>query len=312
MTVTHPDNTIDSIRRFNRFYTRQIGVLQENLHDSALSLPEARIIYELAQHENMTATALSTELSLDAGYLSRLLRGLEKRELITRSRSETDARQTPISLTMQGKELFITINQSTQEEIGTMLSGLSTTEQHQLISSMHSIETLLGTQSNVNTPYMLRPHKIGDMGWITHRQGILYAQQFGWDGTYEALVAQITADFIRNFKPEREHCWIAERHGEMIGSVFLIEESEDVARIRLLYVEPKARGLGVGQTLVNECIQFAKQVGYSKIILWTNSILVSATRIYESFGFRLTSEDPHHSFGHDLVGQIWELELDRD
>lgn len=309
MTDTDLSNRVAAVRRFSRFYTRQIGVLQEGLLDSQLSLAEARIVYELAQRESMTATELGGELSLDAGYLSRLLRGLEQRRLIERRRSESDGRQSLVSLTEQGREAFSLIDMRSYEEIAAMLSKVSRTDQHRLVEAMSTVEGLLGTRPKSGLPYLLRTHQPGDMGWIVHRHGVIYSQEYRWDETFEALVAQITAEFIQKLKPNRERCWIAEREGEILGSIFLVEESNAVGKLRLLYVEPKARGLGIGRRLVDECIRFARQAGYSTITLWTNDVLISARRIYEDTGFRLLKEERHHSFGHDLVGQSWELEL---
>lgn len=301
---------VAAVRRFSRFYTRQIGVLHEALHDSGLTLPEARMVYELAQREGMTATEFAGELSLDGGYVSRLLRGLEERRLIARRRSETDGRQSLLSLTQRGRKLFATMDARSSDEIAAMLARLSVPEQNQLVKALEAAEGLLASRSEPAVPYMLRPHQSGDMGWIVHRHGVLYAQEYGWDETFEALVAQITAEFIRNYNARRERCWVAERNGEIVGSIFLVKASDTEARLRLLYIEPSARGLGIGRRLVDECVRFARQVGYVKVTLWTNDILTSARRIYEAAGFCLVHEEPHHSFGKDLMGQTWELSLE--
>lgn len=302
---------VETVRRFNRFYTQQIGVLQEGLLDSPFSLTEARVIYELAHHEQTTATHLGQELGLDAGYLSRILRRIQKRGLIEKRPSEADARQNLVSLTEQGQEAFAQLNAASRGEIEAMLSEFTEEEQHRLIQAMHTIEELLAAPPEHRVPYILRPHQSGDMGWVVHRHGVLYNQEYGWDETFEALVAEIVAQFIQNYDPKRERCWIAEKDGENVGSVFLVKhpEREGVANLRLLLVEPKARGLGIGKRLVHECTRFARQVGYRKITLWTNNVLHAARHIYEQEGYELVHEEPHHSFGHDLGGETWELEL---
>ncbi len=310
MAKAELDEHVEAVRRFNRFYTKRIGVLHEGLLGSALSLTEVRVLYELAHREQPTAAALAKELDLDAGYLSRILRAFKKRGLITRTPSRTDGRQSLLSLTVRGRKAFAPLNQRSHDEVASMLSKLSRGEQGRLIEAMSSIETLLGAgPPEPKVPYLLRPHQSGDMGWVVHRHGVLYAQEYGWDETFEALVAEIAAKFIKGFDPKRERCWIAERQGEIVGSVFLVKESAGVAKLRLMYVEPRARGLGIGSRLVQECIRFARQVGYRKITLWTNSVLHAARHIYRKAGFRLVREEPHHSFGHDLIGETWELEL---
>ncbi|OLC08104.1 MAG: MarR family transcriptional regulator [Gemmatimonadetes bacterium 13_1_40CM_70_11] len=300
---------VAAVRRFNRFYTKQIGLLQEHLLRSPFSLTEARIIYELAHHEETTATTLGAELGLDAGYVSRILRAFEKRGLIRKQHSKTDGRQTLLRLSARGEDAFAALNADSHHDIATMLRALPSDGQSRMLDAMHAIEDVLGARPERTTPYILRPHRSGDMGWVVERHGVLYAQEYGWDETFEALVAEIVARFIRRFDPGRERCWIAERDGENVGSVFLVKKSPTVGQLRLLLVEPSARGLGIGFRLVEECTGFAREVGYRKIVLWTNSVLHAARRIYERVGYRLTAEDPHHSFGHDLVGQTWELTL---
>ena len=302
-------NTIESMRQFNRFYTRQIGLLNEGLLKSEFSLTEARILYELAHHDNLTATDLGRELGLDAGYLSRIIKKFEKRGLVTRQSARSDARQTLLNLSQAGRMAFEPLNRASREEIADMLSKLSPDEEQRLLHAMQTIEQLLDKTVDPAVPYILRPHQIGDIGWVARRQGMLYAQEYGWDETFEALVAEIGAGFIKNYDPKWERCWIAEREGSIVGSVFLVRESEEVAKLRMLYVEPEARGLGIGSRLTDECIRFAKQKGYKTVTLWTNDILVSARRIYQAAGFKLISEEKHHSFGKDLVGQYWELAL---
>jgi DNA-binding MarR family transcriptional regulator len=309
MATTDFSQFLEAVRRFNRFYTKQIGVLQEGFLKSPFSLTEARVIYEFAHHEKTTATELSNELGLDAGYLSRILRGFKKRGLINKKPSETDGRQSMLWLTEKGQDAFASLNARSRNEIGAMLGSLSIADQNRLVKAMHTIEGLLGAQPEHKVPYLLRPHQPGDMGWVVHRHGVLYSEEYEWDEQFEALVAGIVAKFIQQYDPKRERCWIAEMDGEIVGSVFLVKESETVAKLRLLLVEPKARELGIGSRLVNECVQFARRVGYRKIILWTNNVLQSARHIYEKAGFRLVHEEPHHSFGHDLIGETWELEL---
>jgi DNA-binding MarR family transcriptional regulator/GNAT superfamily N-acetyltransferase len=300
---------VEAVRRFNRFYTKKIGVLHERLLRSRFPLTEARVIYELAHHERTTATELSNELALDAGYLSRLFRSLKKRGLIHKQPSQTDGRQNFLSLTERGQEAFAMLNARSRTEIGAMLSNFSAADQNRLVEAMYTIEALLGAQPERKVPYLLRPHQAGDMGWVVHCHGALYAEEYGWDEQFEALVAGIVAKFIQHYNPKQERCWIAEMEGEIVGSVFLVKKSRTVAQLRLLLVEPKARRLGIGTRLVSECIRFARRVGYRKIVLWTNSVLIAARTIYEAAGFHLVHEEPHHSFGHDLIGQTWELKL---
>ena len=301
---------VDAVRHFNRFYTKQIGVLSEGLLESPFSLTEARVIYELAQRGSATATELANELGLDPGYLSRIVRKFEQRRLITKKPSDADARQSVLSLTARGRKEFEGLNQVSRNQVEEILNDLSSMEQARLLTAMKTIEELLGPSlKDERVSYILRPPHAGDMGWVVQSNGSLYAQEYGWDETYEALVAQIVADFVKNYDQKKERCWIAEKNGENIGCVFLVKESKQVARLRLLIVDPKARGLGVGKRLVNECTQFARQAGYKKIVLWTNGVLVAARGIYEKAGYRLVKTEKHHSFGHDLVGETWELDL---
>jgi DNA-binding MarR family transcriptional regulator/N-acetylglutamate synthase-like GNAT family acetyltransferase len=300
---------VESVRGFNRFYTRQIGVLNEHLLKSPFSLAEGRIIYELAQREKATATELGSELGLDAGYLSRLLADFKKRGLIARKPSEADGRQSLIWLTEKGQKAFAQLNAQSHNQIEAMLGRLSPSDQSRLIEAMRTIEGLLGARPEQKVPYIIRPHQPGDMGWVAHRHGVLYNEEYGWDEEFEALVSEIVARFIQNYDAKRERCWIAERNGEIAGSVFLVKKSKTVAQLRLLLVEPSARGMGIGKRLVNECVRFARQTGYKKIILWTQSVLGAARHVYQEAGFQLVHEGQHHSFGHDLVEQTWELEL---
>lgn len=308
-----PANTLDdrvaAVRRFNRLFTRQIGVLREGLLHSPYSLTEARIIFELAQRDDLTATDLGRELGLDAGYLSRMLARLEQQGLLKRTRSETDARQRLLCLTAAGQSAFALLNQRSCDEVAEMLGDLSGADQCRLLDAMETIERVFTSGLKYAEPFVLRPHEPGDMGWVVHRHGVLYAQEYGWDEHFEALVAQIVADFITTYNPERERCWIAEMDGAIVGSVFVVRASETVAKLRLLLVEPQARGLGLGSRLVEECIRFARRRGYHKLVLWTNDVLVQARHIYENAGFTLVAQEPHHSFGHDLIGETWELPL---
>jgi DNA-binding MarR family transcriptional regulator/GNAT superfamily N-acetyltransferase len=306
-------DTVAQVRRFNRFYTRLVGALDEGHLRSSFSLAETRVLYEIAQSHGPGATDLGRRLGLDPGYLSRILRGFERRGLVERHRSADDARRNHLSLTDKGRATFDDLNTRASEVIAALLQPLPPGEQQKLLDSMCTIESLLDAPPvpSLQSLVTLRPHRAGDMGWIVHRQAILYAQEYGWDERYEALISRIVADFIERFDPKRERCWIAERRNEIVGSVFLIKHPEraGVAQLRLLYVEPSARGLGIGRRLVRECTEFARQAGYKAITLWTNSVLTSARKIYEAEGYRLVAEKPHHSFGHDLVGQTWELEL---
>jgi DNA-binding MarR family transcriptional regulator/N-acetylglutamate synthase-like GNAT family acetyltransferase len=303
MPYAVPSERVDTVRRFNRFYTRNIGILHEGLLGSPLSLTEGRVLYEIAQREPTMAVTIATELGLDAGYLSRILGVFKKRGLVEKRPSEKDGRQFILILTDRGREMFATINSRSQNEIAAMLERLNQKDQARLVSALERAETLLGSGRDADEP--------GDLGWIIHRHGLLYAEEYGLDVHFEALVARIAADFIDNFDSRRERCWIAERDGEIVGSVLLVKDSEEIAKLRLLYVEPMARGLGIGRRLVRECLGFGRRAGYRKITLWTNDVLVSARRIYEAAGFCLVREERHHSFGRDLVGQYWELQLTR-
>ena len=310
MTTAQLARRVAAIRRFNRFYTRRIGVLTDRLLDSPFSLTEVRVLFELASSPHRTATALRDELDLDAGYLSRLLRRLEQRGVIARTSSDADGRVAYLSLTDKGRQEFRTLDERANDEVRAQLRELSVPHQRQLLSALRTIEELLGGQPPARRePYVLRTHQPGDMGWVVHRHGVLYAQEYGWDERFEALVAEVVAAFIHRFDVRRERCWIAEREGEIVGSVFLVKKSKTVAQLRLLLVEPSARGLGIGARLVDECIRFGRQCGYRRITLWTNNVLHTARHIYQRAGFQLVREKPHDMFGHDLVGQTWELAL---
>ena len=305
--------TTQAVRSFNRFYTRQIGILREGLLKSPFSLAEVRVLYEIAHRRQPSATDLCKQLGLDPGYLSRILRRFEKRGLVRKSVSQTDGRQSLLALTARGQKTFSSLDARQSEEVAAMLRPLPRAEQSRLVQAMQAIETLLGPRSEPRTPYILRSHQPGDMGWVIHRHGALYSQEYGYDETFEALVAEIAAKFIQQFDPRRERCWIAERDGEIVGSVFLVRESlksKTAAKLRLLYVEPSARGFGIGKRLVDECIRFARQAGYKKIVLWTQSELPAARHVYQEAGFRLVQHKKHRSWGReDLVSEIWELKL---
>ena len=303
------DQKVAVARRFNRFYTGQIGLLDKGYLKSSFSLSEVRVLYELAHRKRPTATELRKDLGLDAGYLSRMLRSFEKRGLIRRQASKHDGRQSHLSLTTKGQKAFAPLEARSHDEVAAMIGKLPAAEQNRLVDAMRTIETLLGAQPEAKPSYLLRPHQPGDMGWVIHRHGVLYAQEYGWDERFEALVAEIAAKFIQHFDPKRERCWITEKDGAIVGSVFLVRQSDDVAKLRLLLVEPSARGLGIGVRLVNECIHFARQAGYQRITLWTQSVLHAARHIYKKAGFRLIHEEQHNRFGFDLVSETWELEL---
>lgn len=300
---------ISAIRQFNRFFTRQIGVLQEGLLHSPYSLTEARIIFELANRSSLTASDLGQELGLDAGYLSRILHKLEQQNLIEKTRSDDDGRQRLISLTTAGKNAFSLLDSRSNDEVSEMLSELSEGDRVRLIEAMHTLEHILNRSFKYAEPFYLRHHEVGDMGWVIHQHGLLYHQEYGWDESFEVLVAQICVDFIKNYDPQKERCWIAEMQGEPVGSIFCVKASEEVAKLRLLLVAPKARGLGLGTRLVKEGIRFAKRSGYKKLTLWTNDVLIEARKIYEKIGFQLVEEERHRSFGQDLMGQTWDLIL---
>jgi DNA-binding MarR family transcriptional regulator/GNAT superfamily N-acetyltransferase len=316
-TPAHPqsspemDHAIAAYRRFTRFYTRILGLLGDKLLKGGRSLTEARVLYELGGAGRSSATEIAAEVNLDPGYLSRILTRLEKQRLLTRTPAENDARHVVLRLTRKGKSIFAGLDRFSSDQAREALSRLTPEQCSGVIRSMQAIESLLSKSASATAPLVLRPHRPGDMGWVVSRNGAIYAQEYGWDDTYEALVARITADFITNFDARRERCWIAERNGERLGCIFCVRhpEREGVAKLRLLLVEPAARGLGLGRALVAECIAFARACGYKRMTLWTQSILHAAHHIYEQAGFQLVTEEPHHSFGVDLVGQTWEMDL---
>jgi DNA-binding MarR family transcriptional regulator/N-acetylglutamate synthase-like GNAT family acetyltransferase len=310
MTASPARERIAAVRRFNRFYTRQIGVLRKNYLDSPYTLGEMRVLYELAHGTAKTASEIGRALDLDAGYLSRMLRQFEKRGLISRTLSRADARQSHLRLTARGAKVFAPFEKRSQDLVGAMLGKLKPGAQAQLASAMGTIETLLGVAGEAKRSYRLRGPRHGDFGWVVASHGALYAREYGWGEPFEGLCAQIVADFVNNFDAKRERCWIAEMNGENVGCVMLVkDEAPGTARIRLLLVDPKARGLGLGRRLVDECVKFARKAGYKKVTLWTHSVLTAARHCYEKAGFTLTSSEPKHSWGKDVVAEYWDLQL---
>lgn len=306
------NDQIAAIRAFNRLYTRQLGLLDEGLHSSPFTLTEVRVLYELAGKPGQTLSEVAEFLQLDQGYLSRILKKFESRGLVRRDRSRDDARSSRLSLTPAGEAEFAPLDRASSDQVRTMLAPLSNTERQRLLNSMAIIERLLvRKESAADAPFILRPHQPGDVGWAIERHGQLYADEFRWNEEFEGLVARILGAFLEKHDPERERCWIAEAAGERAGCVFLVQNAEraDTAQLRCLLVEPAARGLGIGRALVDACVQFAREAGYRRMILWTNDVLVAARRIYEAEGFELIEEQPHHSFGQDLIGQTWAMDL---
>jgi DNA-binding MarR family transcriptional regulator/GNAT superfamily N-acetyltransferase len=307
------ESRVAAVRRFNRFYTRQIGVLRKTFLDSPYSLGEARVLHEIASGRSPTASEVGRALDLDAGYLSRVLRNFEKRGLIERKTSASDARQSHLTLTALGRKTFTPLEQRSQRDMATMLGKLTAADQARLIAAMDTIESLLGSdaEQRPDAPrrYSLRAPVPGDFGWVVKRNAELYAQEYHWTEPFEGVCAQIVADFANKFDPKRERCWIAEIDGDNVGCVFLAKESATVARIRLLLVDPKARGLGLGKRLVDESVSFARDAGYEKITLWTHSVLTAARHIYQDAGFTLTRSDKHKSWGRPVVSEHWDLDL---
>ncbi len=316
-TDTVREQRIEALREFNRFYTRRIGVLHEGLLHTTFSLTESRLLWELAHRGSTTAAELARELDLDAGYLSRLLGGFKQRRLLKTMRSKDDGRHQLLTLTAAGRKAFAPLDERSRSEVGALLAALPEPQQQQLLQALTTVEHLFGDAPRAPPAFILRPHRPGDIGWVISRHGALYAQEYGWDIRFEALVAQIASRFIEQFDAAREACWIAERDGTSIGSVFLVQARDEatnapepgVAQLRMLLVEPSARGLGLGAALVGECERFARRSGYRMIRLWTNSILVAARAIYQKAGYQLVASEAHRSFGHDLVGETWELPL---
>jgi DNA-binding MarR family transcriptional regulator/GNAT superfamily N-acetyltransferase len=307
------EDRITAVRRFNRFYTRQIGVLRRNFLDSSYSLGEARVLYEIASGHSHTASDIGRALDLDAGYLSRLLRNFERAGLIRRTAAPHDARQSQLALSPRGRKAYAQLEARSQRDVSGMLAKLAAADQTLLIAAMNTIETLLGDEAAAPQPsdrrYRLRDPVPGDFGWIVKRHAELYAREYGWTEPFEGVCAKIVADYANANDPKRERCWIAEINGENVGCIFLVKDSDKVARIRLLLVDPKARGLGLGARLVDESIRFARRAGYRKITLWTHSILSAARHVYQKAGFKLTGSEPHNSWGRPVVSEFWDLEL---
>jgi DNA-binding MarR family transcriptional regulator/GNAT superfamily N-acetyltransferase len=303
------ESQVAAVRRFSRFYTRKFGIIEPKLLDSPWTLQEARIIYEIAERQSCTASDLVRALGLDAGYLSRTLGALQRRQIVARKPSITDRRTAGLALTAKGRAAFAELDRRSRSEVGGLLDSLETADRARVVHAMRTIEQALEPQAARPASFLLRSHRAGDIGWIVSRHGALYAQEYGWDISFEALAAEIAAQFIRSYDASREHCWIAEIGGEPVGSIFLVKASDDVAKLRLLLVERQARGLGVGRALTEQCIRFAKAAGYTSIMLWTQSILVAARGIYQRAGFHRIKEEKHHSFGADLVGETWEMKL---
>ena len=309
MTPQDSDDQIAAVRAFNRFYTRKLGVLDQHLMQSPFSLSEARVLYELAHRDDLSAKEVGAELGLDAGYLSRIVQNFDESGLITRKPLASDRRQYRLALTAKGRQAFAKLDRSSHDEVRAMLAALPGGAGERLTAAMGTIERLLGDSPAPPPPAILRNPRPGDMGWVVQSHGALYASEYGFDSSFEGLVAEITAKFLASFDASRERCWIADIDGLQVGSIFVVRHSDDVAKLRLLLVDPAGRGQRLGQRLVTECIGFAKACGYRKITLWTQSILVAARRIYQDAGFTLVATEPHRSFGQSLVGETWELEL---
>jgi DNA-binding MarR family transcriptional regulator/GNAT superfamily N-acetyltransferase len=296
------------VRAFNRFYTNVIGLLQEGLLATPYSLTEARVIFELASRDHADATELCRVLDIDAGYLSRVLGRLEAGQLISRQRSAGDGRRLEIGLTEQGRAAFRMLDMRSASQISDLLERISSSDQRRLTAAMATVrEVIEGTPRRAG--YVLRAPLPGDLGWVIQKHGAVYADEYRWDGSFEALVARIVADYAEQHDAQREAAWIAEVNGEPAGCVFCVRKSDATGQLRLLLVDPAARGMGIGARLVAECVTFARRAGYAELMLWTNDVLAAARRIYEQAGFRLENEERHRSFGHDLVGQTWRLPL---
>ena len=305
----HDGQRVAAVRRFNRFYTQKLGVLQHGWLGSPFSLTEARVLYEIKQRERATASDIVRDLGLDAGYLSRILHRFQKSGLIRKDVSPDDGRQSFLSMTARGRKAFDPLETRTERQVGTVLGRLTAPEQDQLVSAMRAIETLIASEPKAESDIILRHPRPGDLGWVVTRHAELYAREYGWAENFEGLCAQIVADFVSKYDPKCERCWIAETGGQNVGSVFLVKDSNKVARLRLLLVDPAARGRGLGTRLTNECIQFARQCCYQSITLWTHKVLTAARHVYERAGFRLTSSETRRSFGQNVISEHWDLVL---
>jgi DNA-binding MarR family transcriptional regulator/N-acetylglutamate synthase-like GNAT family acetyltransferase len=307
--MENPDpGTVSAIRDFNRLYTRQLGLLDRGFLGSELTLTEARVLYELANRADVTASEIATALHLDMGYLSRILGKFRRRGWLNRKASSADARRRHLRLSAAGRAAFKPLDDGAKQQVAGMIAPMTPADRSALVAAMHEVRRAVEPRDE-QPQVSLRGLQVGDIGWITHRQAILYSEEYGWDVTYEALVAKILSEFVSEFDAKRDGAWIAERGGAIVGSVFLVKVSRTVAKLRLLYVEPRTRGLGIGRRLVQACIEGARARGYRKLELWTNDVLSSARRIYQAEGFRLVRQEKHRSFGKNLVGQFWELEL---
>jgi DNA-binding MarR family transcriptional regulator/GNAT superfamily N-acetyltransferase len=300
---------VETVRRFNRFYTGRIGILPEDYLGSSYTLAEARLLFELGQRRQSTASELGRDLDLDLGYLSRLLQALKRRGLIQGKAAPDDARRRVLTLTPKGQKSYLLLDARSRKEVGELLAELPVPEQARLVGAMGTVKSLLERKASKAPTVTLRAHRPGDMGWVVSRHGVLYFEEYGWDERFEALVAGIARDFVEKLDPKRERCWIAEMDGEPVGSVFLVKQNKATAKLRLLLIDPRARGLGLGKRLVGECIAFARAKGYRKLVLWTQSNLAAARHIYRSAGFKLVERETHRSFGARLVGEYWELKL---
>jgi len=298
---------VDAVRRFNRFYTRRIGALHSSYLGSPFPLPQARVLYEIGHRGECTASELGADLDIDLGYLSRLVQGLKRQRLVQGEPARHDARHIRLTLTPKGRKAFASLDETSRRTMGEMLGALARGERDRLVAAMSTVETVL--EPRAQSEIVLRPHRPGDMGWVVERHGVLYRQEYGWGGLFEALVADIVAQFLRDFDPRREHCWIAERDGARVGSVFFVKEGGTTAKLRLLLIEPHARGAGLGKRLVEECVAFARKAGYRKLVLWTHANLLAARTIYTKLGFRKVKSEPHRQFGVPVVGEYWELQL---
>ncbi len=301
--------SVAEFRRFSRFYTKQIGLLAKGFLKTRFSLTQARILYELANHEQLTASDIINELGIDPGHLSRILNNFEKEGLLHKVRSKSDSRRRILNLTPQGQNAFSVLNERSMEEAEGLLLRLTREERRRLLNAMKAIENILGDDSKPPTSYLLRFNSPGDIGWIIHRHGVLYSEEYGFDETFEALVAEILVQFIRKHDPKRECIWIAEQDGERVGAVMIVDAGEQIAQLRLLLVEPRARGRGIGKQLINECIKFSRRNRYRKIKLWTQSNLLEARHLYAKADFKMVEEYPHKSFGLNLIAEFWELSL---
>jgi DNA-binding MarR family transcriptional regulator/GNAT superfamily N-acetyltransferase len=302
------DRQVNAIRAFNRLYTRKIGVV-DGMASSPFSLAEARVLFEVAHREKPTATDIRKELGLDAGYMSRILRDFERGKLMRREPSKVDERQRFLSLTLKGRKAFALLDERSNRNVASIIEGVPPAQRQQLLEAVETMRKLLSGEAESKPPYLLRMHQPGDLGWIVYRQAVLYSEEYGWDGAYEALAAEVVAQFMKNYDPKWERAWVAEKDGERVGAVFVAKGSEETAKLRLLHVERAARGLGIGKRLVAECIRFARQAGYQRMTLWTQSILHAARHIYKQAGFQVVREERHHSFGKDLTAETWELQL---